>query len=62
MAKANYTEDDSVQAQRENICYFHRRRVAGVYSVSALRQITPGFSKVGIQLLVIIMLNKPVQL
>lgn len=50
MAKPNYTEDDVVRPWRENICHFTRTRVAGVCSVTASRQIIPGFSKAGIHI------------
>lgn len=36
--KCSYTEDDAVQPQIGNICYFDRWRFAGVYSLAALRQ------------------------
>ncbi len=65
-AKANYTDDDAAQPQRENICRFDGQRVAGVYSVAASRQIMPGFSKPGGQFLIMIIImtiiNKAVQL
>lgn len=48
--KCSYTEDDAVQPQIGNICYFDRWRFAGVYSLAALRQ-TLFSSKVGIQYL-----------